>query len=222
MSVLFNVTIKVLDQCAATLLTWCMDRCALEWRLNGRDGVSNHQPSDCLLGHLSRHDERKHQSSASLALLRGIHRWPVNIPHKGQITRNIFTFDDVTMSRKILTSLNLCFFSSSCISFNAHLNTKLQFKMTNPLHILHGLTEDTLHIRKLYTTDCERSIGIRRWPWLWHERDIKKVFDALCDYAITLSLKSPLHITESYCMCWCVVSNLLLQHIIILHTWIRV
>ena len=121
-------------------------------------------------------DERKHQSSASLDLVRGIHRWPVNSPHKGQVTRKIFTFDDVTMSRKILTSLNLCFFSSSCISFNAHLNTKLQFKMTNPLHILHGLTEDTLHIRKLYTTDCEWSIGIRQWPWLWHERDLKKGF----------------------------------------------
>ena len=28
-------------------------------------------------------DERKYQSSASLAFLRGIHRGPVNSPHKG-------------------------------------------------------------------------------------------------------------------------------------------
>ena len=28
-------------------------------------------------------DQRKHQSSASLAFLRGIHRWPANSPHKG-------------------------------------------------------------------------------------------------------------------------------------------
>ena len=28
-------------------------------------------------------DQRKHQSSASLAFVRGIHRWPVNSPHKG-------------------------------------------------------------------------------------------------------------------------------------------
>ena len=27
-------------------------------------------------------DQRKHQSSASLAFVRGIHRWPVNSPHK--------------------------------------------------------------------------------------------------------------------------------------------
>ena len=30
-------------------------------------------------------DERKHQSSASLAFVRGIHRWPVNSPHKGPV-----------------------------------------------------------------------------------------------------------------------------------------
>ena len=28
-------------------------------------------------------DQRKHQSSASLAFVRGIHRWPMNYPHKG-------------------------------------------------------------------------------------------------------------------------------------------
>ena len=30
-------------------------------------------------------DQRKHQSSASLAYVRGIHRWPVNSPHKGPV-----------------------------------------------------------------------------------------------------------------------------------------
>ena len=32
-------------------------------------------------------DQRKHQSSASLAFVRGIHRWPVNSQHKGPVTR---------------------------------------------------------------------------------------------------------------------------------------
>ena len=41
--------------------------------------------------------ERKHQRSASLAFVRGIHRWPVNSPHKGPVTRNMFPFDDVIM-----------------------------------------------------------------------------------------------------------------------------
>ena len=43
-------------------------------------------------------DQRKHQSSAWLAFLRVIHRWPVNSPHKGPVTRKVFPFDDVIMS----------------------------------------------------------------------------------------------------------------------------
>ena len=43
-------------------------------------------------------DQRKHQSSASLAFVRGIHRGPVNSPHKWPVTRNMFPFDDVIMN----------------------------------------------------------------------------------------------------------------------------
>ena len=42
-------------------------------------------------------DQRKHQSSASLAFVRGIHRGPVNSPHKWPVTRKIVPFDDVIM-----------------------------------------------------------------------------------------------------------------------------
>ena len=42
-------------------------------------------------------DQRKHQSSASLAFVRGIRRGPVNSPHKGPVTRKMFPFDDVIM-----------------------------------------------------------------------------------------------------------------------------
>ena len=31
-------------------------------------------------------DQRKHQSSASLAFVRGVHRWSVDSPHKGPVT----------------------------------------------------------------------------------------------------------------------------------------
>ena len=40
-------------------------------------------------------DVRKHKSSPSLAFVRGIHRWPVNSPHKWPVTRKMFPFDDV-------------------------------------------------------------------------------------------------------------------------------
>ena len=42
-------------------------------------------------------DQGKHQSSASLAFVRGIHWWPVNSPHKWPVTRTMFPFDDVKM-----------------------------------------------------------------------------------------------------------------------------
>ena len=42
-------------------------------------------------------DQRKHQSSAPLAFVRGIHREPVNSPHKWPVTRKMFPFDDVIM-----------------------------------------------------------------------------------------------------------------------------
>ena len=42
-------------------------------------------------------DQRKHQSPASLAIVRGIHRGPVNSPHKWPVTRKMFPFDDVIM-----------------------------------------------------------------------------------------------------------------------------
>ena len=35
-------------------------------------------------------DQRIHQNSASLAFVRGIHRWPVDSPYKGPVTRKCF------------------------------------------------------------------------------------------------------------------------------------
>ena len=50
-------------------------------------------------------DQRKHQSSASLVFVRGIHRGTVNSPHKWPVTRKSFPFDDV-----IMTIMNWCIF----------------------------------------------------------------------------------------------------------------
>ena len=44
-------------------------------------------------------DQRKHQSSASLAFVRGIHRWPVHSPHQGLVTRKMLPFYHVIMKR---------------------------------------------------------------------------------------------------------------------------
>ena len=43
-------------------------------------------------------DQRKHQSSTSLAFVRGIHWGPVNSPHKWPVMGKMFPLDDVIMN----------------------------------------------------------------------------------------------------------------------------
>ena len=62
-----------------------LDGEALQWRNNGGDGVSNHRRRIVFSAVCSGADQRKHQSSASLAFVTGIQRWPVNFPHKGTV-----------------------------------------------------------------------------------------------------------------------------------------
>ena len=51
-------------------------------------------------------DQRKRQSSAPLAFVRGNHRWPVNSPHKWPVARKMFQFDDKIIY--LFISPNLC------------------------------------------------------------------------------------------------------------------
>ena len=69
---------------------------SLQWRHNERDGVSN--VSIVCLTVCSGADDRKYQSSVSLAFVRGIHRWPVDSHHKGPVTQKMIPFDDVFTS----------------------------------------------------------------------------------------------------------------------------
>ena len=52
-------------------------------------------------------NQRKHQSSASLAFVREIHRGPVNVPHKWPVTRKMFPFDDVIMYDAFFVALRM-------------------------------------------------------------------------------------------------------------------
>ena len=53
--------------------------------------------SVCLTGYSGA--DKKNQNSASLPFVWEIHRCPVNFPHKGPVTRKMFPFDDVIMTR---------------------------------------------------------------------------------------------------------------------------
>ena len=74
-------------------------------------------------------DQRKHQSSASLAFVRGIHRRPVNSPCKGPVTRKMFPFDDVIMY-SLAQSHQCCIFHISTSNY-CSVTTGLLFGINN-------------------------------------------------------------------------------------------
>ena len=77
-------------------------------------------------------DIRKHQSSALLAFVRGIHRWPVNCPRKGPIAQKMFPFDGTKAGVFGLTGVNT-------IDTDTHISLqyqKLRTNLTGPTHKL--------------------------------------------------------------------------------------
>ena len=75
------------------LLFWL----TLQWCHNECHGISNQRHLIVYSTACSDVDQRKHQSSTSLAFARGIHQWPVESLHKGPVTWKRFPFDDVIM-----------------------------------------------------------------------------------------------------------------------------
>ena len=74
----------------------------LRWRQNGRDGVSNHQPHDCLFNRLWRRRSKTTSKLRVTGLCVGNSPAPVNSPHKGPVTRKMFLFDDVIMPMPVV------------------------------------------------------------------------------------------------------------------------
>ena len=79
------------------LLTDCNANYSLQWHHNGEMASQITSFPIVYSTVYSGADQRKHQSSESLAFVRGIHRSPVNSPHRGPVTRKRFPFDDVIM-----------------------------------------------------------------------------------------------------------------------------
>ena len=76
----------------------CPRPITLQWRHNGRGSVLDHQLHDCLLNFLFRRRSKKTSKLRVTGLCVGIHRWPVNSPHKSRVTRKMFPFDDVIVT----------------------------------------------------------------------------------------------------------------------------
>ena len=81
-------------------------------------------------------DQSKHQSSASLAFVWGIHRGPVNSPHIWPVTRKMFPFDDVIMDNDLsIVSPSYHISSPSCSILNARCHREVISNRNERIHI---------------------------------------------------------------------------------------
>ena len=93
-------------------LLWALQSSIFYTRVHYSDvikgAMTSHHPHDCLLNRLfRRRTTNTPKLYTSLAFVRGIHRWPVNSPHKWPVTRNIFPFDDVIILLLIILILSI-------------------------------------------------------------------------------------------------------------------
>ena len=72
-------------------------------------------------------DLRKYQTSASLAFVRGIHRWPVDSSHKGPVTRKMFLYDDVIMIQSKIHHWYLNQITDHLLISHQYTETKMSF-----------------------------------------------------------------------------------------------
>ena len=79
-------------------------------------------------------DQRKHQSSVSMAFVQGIHRRLVNSPHTWPVTRKMFPFDDFIMSfpdvTKVFDEVSLPQYPRVTSIVNCHTNVDLWLILT--------------------------------------------------------------------------------------------
>ena len=77
-------------------------------------------------------DQRKHQSSASLSFVWGIHRGPVNYPHKWPVTRKMFPFDVVIMKNDLLTDGQLWNYRIVTVTLATKTSSEIRYENTFP------------------------------------------------------------------------------------------
>ena len=114
-------------------------------------------------------DRRKHQSSMSLVLMRGIHRWPMNSLHRGPVTWKMFSFDDVIM-------LMMKLWITSTIFANKQRNSV----MDNGSHDIHHIAFN-VWIKKMQYFQCISTgdAAVLHWPiYITASKDIHPRFSA--------------------------------------------
>ena len=98
-------------------------------------------------------DQRKHQSSASLAFVRGIHRSPVNSPHKRPVTNRM----DVPSNFWYKTHQN-----PSCVLY--HRFDGMSFQGRQMEDIASQTPQTLLFVQHLVQDDIGKSKALHNWP----------------------------------------------------------
>ena len=80
-----------------TVTVWWKWHKPLQWRHNGYDSVSTHQPHDCFLNRSFRRRSKKTSKFRVTGLCAGNSPGTGEFPHKWPVTRKKFPFDDVIM-----------------------------------------------------------------------------------------------------------------------------
>ena len=124
-------------------------------------------------------DQSKHQSSASLAFVWGIHRGPVNSPHKWSVTRKMFPFDDVIMSYMWWRMMG-AWKTDECHLLSKHIITRIAFEAGRKMHIQNSLNVELITLptswnqnvfydstfeKSHWTTGCQTQPHVRTY-WL--------------------------------------------------------
>ena len=111
----------------------CSESCQLEWQLLAQPvyervvKMTHFNYSDIIISAMTSQitgtsivclgeHQRKHQSSASLAPVRGIRQRPVDSPHKGPVTWKMCPFDDVIMTVYAFIIISLLKKVLQCVS----------------------------------------------------------------------------------------------------------
>ena len=119
---------------------------ALQWRHNERDGVSNHQRLGCLLNRLVRRRSKKPSKLLITGFVRGIHRWPVNSPHKGPVTRKMLPLDDVTIGHHVESSID--------IEYHFYAKKLFYANWENVAIVLHRMKCIIVRLHYMYEKEC--------------------------------------------------------------------
>ena len=175
----------------------------LQWRHNEHHSISNHRRLDCLLNGLFRHESKKHQSSVSLAFVRGIHRWPVKSPHKRPVTRKIIPFDDVIMNHTIFHDLvnQLSYNEKSVLRWNIAVHESSQWKYMCSRAIAHWALQSWRNWQSKYKMGLiPTSLPWRKW------NNVTEIFHLLYVFQTP---KFSISTANVYGLVWCIFVNII-------------